>query len=176
MPDFSPVAKNLINDQLLLLFRGGSSEEAAARIDQIFAAEGYELEEKHPGVAVYGRGSKTARFLGGGLSGRQEFRATVEAGGDLVFICIAGTASVLSAGAMGVSKMRKELARLEGCIRAQVGDAPGPAAVDPQSMGPFAQRMTPKRRSKAGQYAVVIIVMLIIAVVVGIMAAMAATR
>ncbi len=160
-------------DELLLLFRGGEQDEAMGHVDGVLADQGYEREATAPDgvVAVYGRGSSGARILLGGFSGRQEFRVTEDTDGDLVLITIAGTASILTAGALGVSKMRKELARLNECMAAELGAAPDAPAVADEELGLFADRMkSGKVKSRAGEYTLIIIVTLAAAAVGAVVA------
>jgi len=142
------------------------------QIDQVLCSQGYQKEKDTPGELLYGRGSKAGRILGGGLSSRQEFRVTSEADGGLVLVTIRGTASVMKTGALGISKMRKELARLSGLILTQFPPCPRPQDAPPGDLGRFAAVMTAPDRGRANEYVVMIVVILI--VVIGVFAGLIA--
>ena len=157
-------------DQVLLLVRPAEAVPALQRIDRVMRSEGYAKEKETPDETRYGRGSKAGRILGGGLSGRQEFRVTVGKGAGVVLLCVRGTASVASAGALGISKMRKELARLSELILEQFAPCPGPEDLAPEDLGRFAAVMAGRGARRTGEYVMVIVIMLVVAAVAGCVA------
>lgn len=169
MTTLAPLAGRLACDRLLLLFHSPDASTALERIVQVLRSEGYQRENSWPGSQVYGRGSKTGRFLAGGLSSRQEFQVSTQPDGELTLITVQGTATVVTAGALGISKARKELARLSGLIMGHLGPCPDPKEVRP-ALGRFASIMTQRPAGRAGEYAMVIILMLIVALVAGLFA------
>lgn len=168
-----PVTQRAMRDQLLLLVHADDSPEALRQIVHVLESEGYSKEKDMSDGGLYGRGSKGGRFLGGGLSSRQEFRVTTIRQGGLALIAVKGTASVADAGAMGISKMRKELARLVALILPRFGFSPEPHEANPEAMGPFLEIMIGSEAGRGSEYAMVIILVLTAAVAGGLAAAWA---
>ena len=167
----TPIACKAHRDQLLLLVRSRDDTDALQQIDQVFLSDGYEKEKDKANVMIYGRGSKGGRILGGGLSSRQEFRIIVENDSDLVLLCIQGTASVATAGAIGISKMRKELARLSDLILSRFAPCPDPEDIAPKDMGRFGRVLARRPMGRGGEYTMIVVIMLIVAIVAGLTAA-----
>ncbi len=130
-------------------------------VEHILKKEGYAKEKSTPGSALFGRGSKAARLLAGGLSGRQEFRLTSTAEGELTLLSLQATAWVMIGGAMAIAKMRKELARLGELILSKLGRGDAPESLPPDALGRFAPLFTGREPgSKHGYQALIIAVML----------------
>ena len=166
-----PVAYMTGRDKFLLLVRSVDYTAALQQIDQALRSESYQKEKDTANDILYGRGSKAGRILGGAFSSRQEFRVITDRDGDLVLLCVQGTATVASAGAIGISKMRKELARLGALIMSRFAPCPDPQDVAPEDLGRFGDVLARRPAGRESEYALVIVVMLIVALVAGLTAA-----
>ena len=179
MSPIALVGKRLTRDRLLLLFSGVSAEDVADEIDVILTAQGYDLGQGAPALGVYGRGGKAGRTLWGGFSRRQEFEVNVQECQGLVLVSILGTASALTHGVMVLWRMRKELGRLDECVRARMGDAPAGRALGPAAPGPFQRQMMARQGGTVLLVVRVVLMALIIAILaglVGLFATSASTR
>ena len=169
----TPIAHRVGKDQMLLLLRSADVGQVLQYIELLLTPEGYVKETDTTDGIIYGRGNKASRILGGGLSARQEFRLTSKRDGDLALLCLRGTASLATAGAIGISKMRKELARLGGVILSRLAPSASPESVAPEALGRFAPIMTGRQPDRGGEYLMVIILVLIAAAAGGLAAAWA---
>jgi hypothetical protein len=107
------------------------------------------------------------------LSSRQEFRVVVQPDDQWTFLSVQGVASVATSGALGISKMRNELARLSSLIMVGFEACPDPQGMASGDLGRFAAAFTAPEPGRGGEYALVIIVVVVIAVVAGLVAAWA---
>lgn len=168
-----PITCKIARDQLLLLFHSPAAAAALQQVDRVLRSEGYDKEKDAADRQLYGRGSKGGRILGGGFSSRQEFRVTVDRDGNLTLLSVQGTATVATAGSIGISKMRKELARLSGLILGQFASSPEPQTLAPEVLGRFGNVLTQRPSGRGSEYAMVIVIILIVAIISGMVAAWA---
>jgi hypothetical protein len=176
MLTIAPVAYRRTKDNFRLLFQGATTESIGAAVHQMFTGQGYVLESRTQQGNLYGRGSKAGRLLAGGLSGRQEFRASVRAGGDKVLLTMANAASALTGGAIGVAKGRKELERLIAILTAGTPASPDASTLPPQALGPFTHEMLAGDKNRGLQYALVVVIVIVFAIIGAILGFMAVAR
>ena len=94
---------------------------AAAAVEEFFLAEKYRLESGTKNDAIYGIGNDFLRILLGAFAKRYKFKVKVVQAGDGSTVFIDKGMSGAMGGAIGYSKMKKELARvregLENALR-----------------------------------------------------------
>ena len=87
-------------------------DAAAQAVQDFFVAEGYRLESGQLHDAVYGIGSDMMRFLLGGFVKRNKFKVQIRPSGDGSSVSVEKGMAGVMGGALGYSKMKKELARI----------------------------------------------------------------
>jgi hypothetical protein len=175
----NPIAGKLGKDRLQLLLHTANLAPAINALDALMQQQGYAIEQPSPGGRIYASGSMAGQVLLGGLSDRKKYNLTIAVDGDLALVTLESTANVLTSGAIGISKMRKELARLAGIIQQVLGPAPDPMALPPETLGRFAGQLTTKEAGKTTQYLLiigVIVLVVMIAVCAGIFGLAAAAK
>jgi hypothetical protein len=95
------------------VIRDINAESLAAHIDKFFTQKGYRLEGGGtPGNGVYSTGSAAMRVLFGGFAKRFKFSVSIAPVAEGVRLHLAKAMSGAGGGALGYSKMKKELAKL----------------------------------------------------------------
>ena len=95
--------------------------DAARAVQDFFTAEGYRLESGQLHDAVYGIGSDMMRLLLGGFVKRNKFKVQVVPSDDGSSVLVKKGMSGMMGGALGYSKMKKELARVREALEASLG-------------------------------------------------------
>jgi len=90
---------------------------AAQAVETFFLAEGYRLEAGEPHDAVYGIGNNVLRILFGAFIKRYKFKVQVLPSGNGSSISVVKGMSGAMGGAIGYSKMKKELARVREALQ-----------------------------------------------------------
>jgi len=93
---------------------------AATAVEGYFLCEGYRLEDGNAYDAVYGIGNNLMRILFGAFVKRFKFKVRVAAGGSGSVVTVEKAMSGMMGGAIGYSKMKKELARVRVGVRQAV--------------------------------------------------------
>jgi hypothetical protein len=162
------IAFSATPDELRVLTLGNPGM-AIEEIRRIMYQYGYKEERGSGGEIMFASGgSKTSSVLWGGLAGRNEFFLRAIEGTENSLILVSLPASVFNQGAIGISRMRKELLRLSRTILPALGSPPHADSVDPSVLGGFGVRMKAKSPSRTPQY-IMIAVAMIIAMIVGFM-------
>ncbi|MDB2687635.1 hypothetical protein N9Y42_10535 [Mariniblastus sp.] len=95
-------------------------DAAAQAVQDFFVAEGYRLERGELHDAVYGIGSDMMRIFLGGFVKRNKFKVQVRPSGDGSSVQVNKGMSGMMGGALGYSKMKKELARVRQALEASL--------------------------------------------------------
>jgi len=90
-----------------------SLEQVANSLASFFEAEGYKLESGVPTDGIYGIGSDVMRVLFGAFAKRYSFNIKVVESGSGSTVFIDKAISGAMGGAIGYSKMKKELVRIQ---------------------------------------------------------------
>lgn len=98
------------------VYNGVSSDDLTQKVDSLMKSEGYKLEAGQPGNAVYGKGNKVMRILFGAFVKRYAFRVQVENQGSDASLHFLKDGKGYMGGAVGVSQVKKEFARMVGQI------------------------------------------------------------
>jgi hypothetical protein len=92
---------------------GQSAEELADKVYALFLSRGYKLEEGTKLRGVYGNGSAVGRALLGGFVKRNKFSVSIDQTMSGYTISLDKAMSGTMGGALGVSKINKELTAVQ---------------------------------------------------------------
>ncbi len=108
-------------NQMTLAFQGVKPLAVAAALASFFAAQGYRQESGEKLSGTYGTGNDLLRLLLGGLIKRYKFNFQIELRGTGVLLTVSKGMSGAMGGALGYSRMKKELARIFAELQNQFG-------------------------------------------------------
>ncbi len=109
--DFNAIDYKNFDESTFYHFSDDNVAEMSDFIDQFFFKQGYKLEEGSKGNGIYGKGNKILRFILGGFVNRFKYKVRVEKKEDMV-VNVTKAMSGAMGGAIGYSKMKKEMKRL----------------------------------------------------------------
>lgn len=95
--------------------------DVADRVASYFAKEGYRLESGTATDGHYGIGNNFLRILFGAFVKRYKFHVQISAEGDKSRLSIDKGMSGAMGGAIGYSKMKKELTRIRAGVQTELG-------------------------------------------------------
>lgn len=106
------------NDRLLI--SSDDVQTTANKVAHFFEGEGYRLESGMPTDGFYGVGNNILRILFGAFVKRYRFHVTVLEYASGSSVTLEKGMSGVSGGAIGYSKMKKELERIKAGVRAVI--------------------------------------------------------
>lgn len=98
--------------EAIFRYNGISASDLTQKTNELMLGQGYALEAGQPGNGVYGKGSKTMRFLLGAFSKRYAFRVLIEEEGSGTNLQFTKDGKGYMGGAVGVQQVKKEFARM----------------------------------------------------------------
>jgi len=93
-------------------------EEASRKVESFFSREGYRLESGSTSDGYYGIGNNVLRIFLGAFVKRYRFHITIEPASNGTVVQVEKGMSGAMGGAIGYSKMKKELQRVRDEIEA----------------------------------------------------------
>jgi len=94
-----------------------SLEQTANKLAEFFESEGHKLESGTSTDGIYGIGSNLMRVLFGAFAKRYSFKVTITESGSVSTVSVDKAMSGAMGGAIGYSKMKKELARIQEAVQ-----------------------------------------------------------
>lgn len=95
------------------------AEEVGERIERFFSQNGYRLESGNRFDGYYGIGNDFRRLIFGAFAKRYKFHVTIEATTEGTVVQVEKGISGVMGGAVGYTKMKKELQRVRDEIEAR---------------------------------------------------------
>jgi len=95
-----------------------TAEELENKLNLFFTSEGYTLLKEKPGEKTYKKGNKMLRYLLGAFVKYNQLFVAIKTQGDLYSVMVQRDSTGMSGGAIGMSQVRKEFARMTEAFKA----------------------------------------------------------
>lgn len=99
-------------DGVILFYKGTSVNELADKVQTMFMNDKYKLESGTKIEGIYGTGNAILRILFGAFVKRYKFQIKIYEEGENVKLEFSKAMSGFSGGAIGVSKLNKEIKKI----------------------------------------------------------------